>query len=196
MARFQELLRIQTVSREDVSQRDNEPFEQWVPTLRRLYPKFFEVAELHIIDDFGILLRWPGADAALDPVVMMAHQDVVPVDGQKWDHDPFGAQIIDGEIWARGTLDTKCIVGAFFEAAEHLVSRGFVRRATSGISPATARRSPRPPAAMPSSGCATTISTPTWSSTRVAPSRRTRRWASRSRSPWWAFARRATSTSR
>lgn len=126
VARFQELLRIQTVSREDVSQRDDEPFEQWVPTLRRLYPKFFEVAELHIIDDFGILLRWPGADAALDPVVMMAHQDVVPVDGQKWDHDPFGAQIIDGEIWARGTLDTKCIVGAFFEAAEHLVSKGYV----------------------------------------------------------------------
>ena len=124
--RFQELLRIPTVSRDDVSERDDEPFKRWIPTLRRLYPRFFEVAELTRIDDFGILLRWPGADPALDPVVMMAHQDVVPVEGQEWEHDPFGAEIVDGEIWARGTLDTKCIVAAFFEAAEHLVSGGYV----------------------------------------------------------------------
>lgn len=124
--RFRELLRIATVSREDVSQRDNTVFAQWIPTLRHLYPRFFAVAELTRIDDFGILLRWPGADAGLDPVVMMAHQDVVPVEGQDWQHDPFAADIADGKIWARGTLDTKNIVAAFFEAAEHLVGQGYV----------------------------------------------------------------------
>ena len=124
--RFRELIRIPTVSREDVSQRDDEPFRRWVPTLRRLYPRTFESCELTMIDDFGILLRWPGADPALDPVVMMAHQDVVPVEGQDWEHDPFGAEVVDGEIWGRGTLDTKCIVGAFFEAAEHLIGQGYV----------------------------------------------------------------------
>lgn len=116
--RFRELIRIPTVSREDASLRDDEPFRQWVPTLRRLYPRTFEACELTTIDDFGILLRWPGADPAADPIVMMAHQDVVPVEGQDWEHDPFGAEVIDGQIWGRGTLDTKCIVGAFFEAAE------------------------------------------------------------------------------
>ena len=126
VSRFQELLRIPTVSREDVSERDDEPFERWIPTLQRLYPHVFEVAELTRIDDFGILLRWPGANTGLDPIVMMAHQDVVPVEGQDWQHDPFGAEIIDGEIWARGTLDTKCIVAAFFEAAEYLIDLGYV----------------------------------------------------------------------
>lgn len=58
------------------------------------------------------------AACAADPIVMMAHQDVVPVEGQDWEHDPFGAEVVDGQIWGRGTLDTKCIVGAFFEAAE------------------------------------------------------------------------------
>ena len=124
--RFRELIRIPTVSREDASLRDDEPFRQWVPTLRRLYPRTFEACELTTIDDFGILLRWPGADPAADPIVMMAHQDVVPVEGQDWEHDPFGAEIIDGQIWGRGTLDTKCIVGAFFEAAEHLIGQGYV----------------------------------------------------------------------
>lgn len=98
--RFCELLRIPTVSRENIAERDDEPFSQWIPTLQRLYPHFFKVAELTRIDDFGMLLRWPGADSALDPIVMMAHQDVVPVEGQDWKHDPFGAEIFDGEIWA------------------------------------------------------------------------------------------------
>ena len=124
--RFQEMLRVKTVSREDKSQRDDEVFAQWIPTLKRLFPKVFEVSELNVIDDFGILLRWPGADPSLDPVVMMAHQDVVPVEGQEWEHDPFGAEIVDGEIWARGTLDTKCIAAAFFEAAEYLIGQGYV----------------------------------------------------------------------
>ncbi len=126
VARFQELLRIPTVSRDDPTRVDREPFARWVPTLKRLYPKTFSACELTMIDEFGILLRWPGASDALDPVVLMAHQDVVPVDGQDWEHDPFGAEIVDGEIWARGSLDTKCIVGAFFEAAEHLIGRGYV----------------------------------------------------------------------
>ena len=96
--RFCELLRIPTVSRENIAERDDEPFSQWIPTLQRLYPHFFKVAELTRVDDFGMLLRWPGADSALDPIVMMAHQDVVPVEGQDWKHDPFGGEIIDGEI--------------------------------------------------------------------------------------------------
>lgn len=124
--RFRELLRIPTVSRDEAALVDREPFERWVPTLRRLYPLTFEACELTMIDEFGILLRWPGADSTLDPIVMMAHHDVVPVEGQKWEHDPFGAEIADGEIWARGSLDTKCIVGAFFEATEHLIASGYV----------------------------------------------------------------------
>ena len=71
--RFCELLRIPTVSRENIAERDDEPFSQWIPTLQRLYPHFFKIAELTRVDDFGMLLRWPGADSALDPIVMMAH---------------------------------------------------------------------------------------------------------------------------
>lgn len=124
--RFRELLRIPTVSRDDPELVDREPFERWIPTLQRLYSQTFSACELTRIDEFGILLRWPGEDASLDPIVLMAHHDVVPVEGQAWEHDPFGAEIVDGEIWARGSLDTKCIVGGFFEAAEHLIVRGYV----------------------------------------------------------------------
>ncbi len=124
--RFRELLRIPTVSRSKVEERDDAVFAQWIPALERLYPKVFEVAELHRIDDFGILLRWPGKDPSLDPILMMGHQDVVPTDGQAWDYDPFAAEIHAGEIWGRGTLDTKCVVCGFFEAASYLIGKGYV----------------------------------------------------------------------
>lgn len=124
--RFRALLRVPTVSRDDPAQVDRAPFEAWVPTLREQFPRVFEACELTMFDEFGMMLCWPGADSSLDPIVLMAHQDVVPVEGQAWDHDPFGAEIHDGEIWARGALDTKNIVAAVLEAMETLMCEGFV----------------------------------------------------------------------
>lgn len=37
---------------------------------------------------------------------ILAHLDVVP-EGQGWIHDPYGAEIIDGVMYGRGTLDDK-----------------------------------------------------------------------------------------
>ena len=37
---------------------------------------------------------------------MLAHLDVVPA-GEGWSHDPFGAEIADGNIYGRGTIDDK-----------------------------------------------------------------------------------------
>ena len=40
-------------------------------------------------------------------VVLSGHTDVVPVDGQAWDTDPFVTTEIDGKIYGRGTCDMK-----------------------------------------------------------------------------------------
>jgi carboxypeptidase PM20D1 len=60
------------------------------------------------------------------PVVLMAHLDVVPVVPADWSRDPFGADITDGAVWGRGTLDDKGCVAAICEAAESLLTEGFV----------------------------------------------------------------------
>lgn len=46
------------------------------------------------------------------PVMMMGHIDVVTVERDKWDRDPFGGEIADGYIWGRGALDMKGQVAA------------------------------------------------------------------------------------
>ncbi|WP_322009057.1 acetylornithine deacetylase [Paraburkholderia sp. J12] len=45
-------------------------------------------------------------------IVLSGHTDVVPVDGQKWDSDPFKPEVRDGLLYGRGTCDMKGFIGA------------------------------------------------------------------------------------
>jgi acetylornithine deacetylase/succinyl-diaminopimelate desuccinylase-like protein len=53
-----------------------------------------------------VLARLKGAGTA-KPLLLLHHMDVVPTDPTRWQHDPFGAEIADGKIWGRGTIDMK-----------------------------------------------------------------------------------------
>ncbi len=46
------------------------------------------------------------------PILLMGHTDVVTVEPEKWQRDPFGGELVDGEIWGRGALDMKSQVAA------------------------------------------------------------------------------------
>ncbi|MFL6416377.1 MAG: M20/M25/M40 family metallo-hydrolase [Bryobacteraceae bacterium] len=46
------------------------------------------------------------------PLLILAHTDVVPVQREKWPHDPFGAILKDGYVWGRGSTDDKPILTA------------------------------------------------------------------------------------
>jgi carboxypeptidase PM20D1 len=125
VGKLQALVRIPTVSHRDPDQVDTGAFDEFVAELRRQFPLLHERLELTRVDTHGLLFHWAGA-AADRPVVLMAHLDVVPVDdGAPWQHPPFGAEIHDGAIWGRGTLDDKgCLVG-ICEAVETLLEQDF-----------------------------------------------------------------------
>jgi acetylornithine deacetylase/succinyl-diaminopimelate desuccinylase-like protein len=53
-----------------------------------------------------IVARLKGAGAA-KPLLLLHHMDVVPTDPARWRHDPFAAEIADGRMWGRGTMDMK-----------------------------------------------------------------------------------------
>jgi acetylornithine deacetylase/succinyl-diaminopimelate desuccinylase-like protein len=69
----------------------------------------------------NLIGRIPGRDEA-PPLLMQGHVDVVPTTGQRWDHDPFGGAIIDGELWGRGTLDMKGAVAMMTDALVRLAA--------------------------------------------------------------------------
>ena len=51
-------------------------------------------------------------------VLLSAHTDVVPVDGQDWTRDPFALTLADGRLYGRGTTDMKGFVAAMLRAAD------------------------------------------------------------------------------
>ena len=119
------LVRIPTVSDRDWSQVDTAAFDELLAEHERLFPRLYAALELTRVGSHGLLFRWAGASDT-HPVVLMAHLDVVPVDeSAPWQHPPFSAEIHDGAVWGRGTLDDKGCLVAISEAVERLLEQGF-----------------------------------------------------------------------
>ncbi|WP_286954985.1 MULTISPECIES: M20/M25/M40 family metallo-hydrolase [Corynebacterium] len=60
----------------------------------------------------SIAFAVPGSDPSAEPLTLLGHIDVVPVDEDKWIHEPFGAEIVDGVLYGRGALDMLFITAA------------------------------------------------------------------------------------
>ena len=63
----------------------------------------------------NLIARLPGQGTA-PPLLLQAHTDVVTTANQQWTHPPFAAEIHDGFLWGRGTLDDKCGVAMMLAA--------------------------------------------------------------------------------
>lgn len=125
--RLAQLVRIPTVSSYNEAEFDEDVFEAFRQKLRELYPRVHEACPPVRIGHTGVLYRWQGKSAE-EPAVLMAHYDVVPVNAEKWKHPPFCGEVFEGELWGRGTLDTKITLLGVLEAAERLIGEGFVPR--------------------------------------------------------------------
>lgn len=123
--RLSRMIQLPTVSAE-VETRGHEPFEAFVELIGELYPRVTAQLTRERVTDFGLLYRWAGADQTADPLVLMAHYDVVPVDeSDAWTHPPFEGRIADGFVYGRGALDDKGPLLVVLEAVEQLLEAGF-----------------------------------------------------------------------
>ena len=124
VAKLQALVRIPTVSHRDPALVDTRAFDRLLAELERRFPVLHERLELTRVSTHALLFRWPGASGER-PVVLMAHLDVVPVEGS-WRHPPFSGVVADGSVWGRGTLDDKGCLAGICEAVETLLEDGHV----------------------------------------------------------------------
>lgn len=117
-----------TVSYGDSARFDSSAFIGLREFLQVTYPLVHAHMHREIIAGYSLLFRWEGKDPALNPIVLMAHQDVVPVEeGTEniWTIDPFKAVVKDGYVWGRGTADDKINLIMMMESAERLLREGF-----------------------------------------------------------------------
>ncbi len=103
-------------------------FEQLHAHLAQRYPRVHATLQRQRIGAHGLLFRWPGRDPKLPPVLLMAHQDVVPIaPGTEalWKQPPFAGTVDATHVWGRGALDDKVNVIFQLEAVERLLADGF-----------------------------------------------------------------------
>jgi acetylornithine deacetylase/succinyl-diaminopimelate desuccinylase-like protein len=73
----------------------------------------------------SFVARIPGSDPEAPSLCLMGHTDVVPVNPAGWRHDPFGGELIDGEVWGRGAVDMLNLTASMAVVFRDLVHRGF-----------------------------------------------------------------------
>jgi acetylornithine deacetylase/succinyl-diaminopimelate desuccinylase-like protein len=73
----------------------------------------------------SIVTRIEGTDPTAPKLCLMGHTDVVPVNPDGWRNDPFGGELIDGEVWGRGAVDMLNITSSMAVAFRSLAESGF-----------------------------------------------------------------------
>jgi len=144
-------IRIPTIS-EDVNKTSDNPFDLFKSYLPQAYPEVYKAMDTLSINKYGLLFHWKGKDRTRNPILFLAHYDVVPVSGYEsgeewfgsdvfrphdtkkepidqfqtqWDFPPFSGAVADGRIYGRGTLDVKSMLLAQLEAVTTLLVDSF-----------------------------------------------------------------------
>lgn len=126
-------IQLPTVSYEPGTLSDPAAFAALENLLAQSFPLLHARLSKEKVGAASLLFTWVGSDPGLAPVVLCAHQDVVPVEpGTEggWEHPPFSGAIADGFVWGRGALDDKGGLVTLLEGLEQLAAQGFEPRRT------------------------------------------------------------------
>lgn len=131
--RLSNIIRFQTISYQDPSKSSDQAFSQMQAYLQSQFPLVFQQLQFEIINGKSMLFRWQGSDPKLNPVLLLAHQDVVPVPDDtlsKWKYPPFSGYVDNEFIWGRGSMDDKSSLMSIFEAVNQLLQQQFAPKRT------------------------------------------------------------------
>jgi carboxypeptidase PM20D1 len=132
MQRFVGAVKLSTVSTADAppSAQDLDAFHAY---LAQQFPRVHHDLQVEQVGHGALLFTWKGTNTSEPAIILMAHQDTVPVDPDtraRWSRDPWSGEIADGVVWGRGALDDKASLVSILEAAEQLLQQGFQPKRT------------------------------------------------------------------
>lgn len=126
-------VQFKTISFSEDAIPDSTAFNGFHQFLKDTYPLIHEKLTLKKINDYSLLYKWEGSDSSQKPIILLSHQDVVPVDQptlDAWEAGPFEGAITDTHIIGRGTMDDKSSLMALMESVEVLLQESFTPKQT------------------------------------------------------------------
>lgn len=110
----------------DDNQQNFTKFSAFHEYLRSEFASVFEAANVDVVNEYGLVLEFVGSDTTLKPIMLMAHQDTVPIgDKSLWERSPWSGYIDDKFVWGRGSADTKASLISELQSMELLLDSGF-----------------------------------------------------------------------
>ncbi|KAI0954058.1 hypothetical protein AcW1_006673 [Taiwanofungus camphoratus] len=101
------------------------PFHDY---LLSAFPQTHATLELTKVNTYGLVYVWTGSDVSLKPLLLTAHQDVVPVNPDTyddWRYPPYSGHFDGKYIWGRGAVDDKSGLIGIMASVELLLERNF-----------------------------------------------------------------------
>jgi len=126
--RLAQAVRLKTVSSASDAQLNADQFQALHALLEKQFPLVHARLKRETVGGLSLLYTWPGSDPQAKPILLMAHQDVVPIapgtEGD-WQQPPFSGAVADGYVWGRGSWDDKGNLLSQLEAVELLLKSGW-----------------------------------------------------------------------
>ncbi|KAM9931955.1 hypothetical protein OXX80_008400 [Metschnikowia pulcherrima] len=137
--RLESVARLSGAVRMDTEVSDNVPdvpdaperwqqFEKFHEYLKSTFPNVFSTCEVFKVNTWGLVFHWKGADESLKPLLLTAHQDVVPVQKdtyKDWTYPPFEGHYDGKYVHGRGAADCKNVLIAVMESLDLLMAENY-----------------------------------------------------------------------
>lgn len=130
LALMQGAVRIPTESYDDSGAVGEDPrwdvFFKFEEYLKASFPTVYQKLTLDRVNTHALVYTWKGTNATAPPVMLAAHQDVVPVSPdtlEEWAHPPYEGVFDGTDLYGRGSSDDKNPLIAIMEAFEILLTR-------------------------------------------------------------------------
>ncbi|CAI5760689.1 unnamed protein product [Candida verbasci] len=108
------------------------PFHNY---LKSTFPKIWNHPNITIetVNGWGLIVTWKGENKDLKPILLTAHQDVVPTQPstlKDWTYPPYDGHYDGEKLWGRGSADCKNLLIGLLESGEELINFGFKPKRT------------------------------------------------------------------
>lgn len=105
-----------------------EKFARFHHYLAKTFPTVFAALTVEKVNTYGLVLTWKGSNLDLKPLLLMAHQDTVPIldsSLDRWTWPPLQGHYDGKYLYGRGSSDCKNVLTSLLESVELLLEQKY-----------------------------------------------------------------------